>query len=54
MPAIASGIHCVTAYIGATLEISRVLSQESAKPGRMLSKKRTMATDEHGSENKES
>jgi hypothetical protein len=31
MPAIASGIHCVIAYIGATLEISRVLSQETAK-----------------------
>jgi hypothetical protein len=31
MPAIASGIHSVIAYIGATLEISRVLSQETAK-----------------------
>jgi hypothetical protein len=31
MSAIASGSHTVIAYIGATLEISRVLSQEKRK-----------------------
>jgi hypothetical protein len=31
MSAIVSGSHTVIAYIGATLEISRVLSQEKRK-----------------------